>query len=269
MDKVIRFGERIKYEDLFKKPKQGASTGGLLLDKAIGGAIKGSVCLYCMPTGQGKTRTGVGVACELLRQGLSVAYLTFEQKKEDIAELVLRNFARSETDMRKVYDSIVDLPLFIYQFSNATVEGVKSVICGVKPFDAVIIDYLALPDECVAEAYSASVIAKRMAYTVKAAAETNNQFIFCMAQAKPKNKENEEKFSTIDDIWISKTMPNPVDVCIIANKVSQNLVNLDIVKNRNRKWNHVRIRREMNYETCSFNDISWEYENGECVVDDE
>lgn len=64
-------------------------------------------------------------------------------------------------------------------------------------------------------------------------------------------------------------MPNPVDVCIIANKVSQNLVNLDIVKNRNRKWNHVRIRREMNYETCSFNDISWEYENGECVVDDE
>lgn len=267
MENIIKFGDRIKYEQLFKKPKQGASTGGVLFDRATGGAIKGSVCLYCMPTGQGKTRTGVGIACNLIREGLSVAYLTFEQRPEDIAELVLKNFQEDGETYGEVYDRLKELPLFIYQFRNDSVESVTNAVKAVKPFDAVIVDYLALPDDQVPEAYSASVVAKRMAYTMKNTAEKHNQFFFVMAQAKPKKKGDEEKFSTIDDIWISKTMPNPVDVCIIANKVDKSLINIDIVKNRSRKWNHVRIRREMEYETCRFTDISWEYENGEEVND--
>ena len=264
---VVELGKCINFEDLYKTPYFGKHISDLY-DKVTGGAIKSQVHLFVAGSGVGKTRTGVSVCCELLKQGWSVGYLTFEQTKEQIAELIIDHFAAGECSKEQTFDKIKNMPCYIKRFENNSIDNVIAVINQFKGYDAVIFDYLALPDESPAESFNASVTGLRIIKQIKKIAEENNQFIWCMAQGK--TKEDKDAFSSVDDIWISRQLINPVEVAVVANKVNKELLNLDFIKVRYpRGYSRCRLLRSFDYKTCKATDVELMTETGEKLDDEE
>lgn len=258
---VVKLGKCVKFEDLFQTPRFGGKISELY-DKITGGAIKGQVHLFAAGSGVGKTRTGVSVCCELLRQGWSVGYLTFEQSKEQIAELIVDNFAENST-RKEAFDEISELPCYIKRFDNSSVDKVIDTINLFEGYDAVIFDYLALPEDVQAESFNASVTGLRMIKRIKDIAEKHNQFIWCMAQAKNKEKAKNLDFASTSNIWISQQLVNPVEVAVIANRVDKSLLQLDFIKVRYpRGYSRCRLLREFDYKTCKCTDIDLQDEMG-------
>lgn len=261
---VVKLGDCVKLEDLFKAPKFGGKISPLY-DKITGGAIKGQVHLFAAGSGVGKTRTGVSVCCELLKQGWSVGYLTFEQTKEQIAELIIKNF---DDDAETGFELCKDLPCYIRRFENSSVESVINILRAFKGYDAVIFDYLALPEEAVAESFNASVTGLRFIKKIKDVAEQNNQFIFCLAQAKNKEAARLTEFASTANIWISQQLVNPVEVAVIANRAGIDLLQLDFIKVRYpRGHSRCRVIREFDFKHCKGTDLDLLDETGGKVED--
>lgn len=258
---VVELGKCVKFEDLYKMPFYGKHISDLY-DKVTGGAIKSQVHLFVAGSGVGKTRTGVSVCCELLKQGWSVGYLTFEQTKEQIAELIVDHFVEEGSSKEQTFDKIKNMPCYIKRFENDSMENIINVVNQFKGYDAVIFDYLALPDDSPAESFNASVTGLRIIKQIKKIAETNNQFVLCMAQGK--TKEDTQTFSSVDDIWISRQLVNPVEVAVVANKVDKELLQLDFIKVRYpRGYSRCRLLRNFNYKICKSTDIQLMSETGE------
>lgn len=265
---VVKLGSCVKYEDLFKAPRYGKHISEYY-DKITGGAIEGQVHLFVAGSGVGKTRTGISVCCELLEQGWSVGYLTFEQSKEQIAEMIVDHF-KGDGTREQSFDRIKDLPCYIKRFENTSSDSVLATIEQFKGYNAVIFDYLALPEESPAESFNASVTGLRMIKRIKDIAERNNQFIWCMAQGKNKEPSNIDAFASVDNIWISRQLINPVEVAVIANKVEKDLLQLDFIKVRYpRGYSRCRVLRNFDYKTCRSTDISILDEMGEQLDENE
>lgn len=254
-----KFSDFISKDVLFKTPEKGLIISELY-DKVTGGAIKGQTHLFIAGSGAGKTRTGVGVACDLLRQGWKVVYLTFEQSPVQIAELVLANFNNSKTDAINAYDMVKDLPLAIKSFETTNKETIVNTIGSYSNADALIIDYLCLPDDCRNDGTETSGILRSMMKDIKTNGEKNNQFIFCLMQGKEKD---DISFASRDNIWGSRQVINPVEVAVIANRRDKNLIDLDFIKVRYSRISgfKIRLKRTMFYETSKYEDLGLFDEN--------
>ena len=89
-------------------------------------------------------------------------------------------------------------------------------------------------------------------------------------EAKGKTKEDKDAFSSVDDIWISRQLINPVEVAVVANKVNKELLNLDFIKVRYpRGYSRCRLLRSFDYKTCTATDVELMTETGEKLDDEE
>lgn len=243
----------VKLEDLFHKKPVGWSITNHYT-RITRGFRRKEVHLFVAPSGVGKTRTGVGVACKLLQQGLKVVYLTFEQEEVDIAELVVAGFGGSREEPK--WDLVGKQKLRIERFEPDSEEHMINMFGCWKGADAVIIDYLTVPYTCGLEGGETSGTLMRMMQAIHKAAEENNQFIFCMMQGKPREKGSTQ-FCDSSFIWGSRQVVNAAEVVVIAQRTDvKNQLDLDFIKVRyGNLGTNLRIKWDFDYEHCSFEDI--------------
>lgn len=247
----MKLSDIIKKEDLFKNPEVGFRIGEYY-DKITHGAIKGQTHVLIGGSGTGKTHMGVFMACSLLKQGLSVGYLTFEQSPEQIVEMVLANYHGKREGSIEEWSTVGELPLCVRRFDTGTKESIEMAVKGLSCLDAIVLDYLCPPDDCTeTEASSLRIIMKDL----KNWCEEHNQFFFCLMQGRQRDAVS---FSTTEQIVGSRQVINPVEVAIIMNKSDEDgSLELDFIKNRYNTTQYYKIRLigTMNYETSTFNEI--------------
>lgn len=251
----MELGNWIKWKDLFQKKPIGLSISENYT-KITNGLRKKEVHLFIAPSGTGKTRIGVGVASELLRQNQRVVYLTFEQEETDIAELVVRNFGGDSNSEELWENTISKLPLKIFRFEPKDEQGMIDVFGSFSGADAIIIDYLTVPWSCGLEGPETSGTLQRMTQAIHKIAEKNNQFIWCMMQGKPRDKED-KSFATSAMIWGSRQVINAAEVVTIAQRTEvKDQLDIDVIKARYGRYGaNLRLKWNINYETCEFYDV--------------
>ena len=230
----------VKRKDLWKIPRKGGHVSKYW-DYVTGGAIKGEVHMLVAPSGGGKTRTGIEVACNLLDEGWKVCYLTFEQTKEEIYEMVLLHYADGDYTMAKsdmTWELIKDKVFAVREFENDDKDRVIDMLNHLGNYDALILDYVAPPDNCPLGGPEMSTTMRLMCKGIKDAATKNNQYVFCMAQGRdaqpPKGIDGDVPFSDVSDIWCSAQMITPLNVVCIqkSSRFDANEKFLDFVKVR-------------------------------------
>ena len=211
----------VKRKDLWKTPRRGGHISKYW-DYVTGGAIKGEVHMLVAPSGGGKTRTGIEVACNLLDENWKVCYMTFEQTKEEIYEMVLLHYASGDYSLAKsdeMWDNLKDRIFEVREFENDDRNHVVDQLKHLGKYNAIIFDYVAPPDNCPLGGPEMSTTMRLMCKDIKDVATKNNQFIFCMSQGRdappPKGADGDVPFSDVSDIWCSAQMITPLNVVCV------------------------------------------------------
>ena len=259
---VNKFGDVCDRNMLWKTPVMGGPVSKYW-DFVTGGAIKGQVHMLVAPSGGGKTRTGIDVSARLLSAGWKVCYLTFEQTKEEIYEMMLIKLSGGDKSMAqsdKMWDKAKDLPFCVYEFDNNDKNSVIYLLSHFGSYDALVLDYVAPPDNCPMEGPEMSTTMRLMCKGIKAIATKNNQYVFCMAQGRDgePDKDGNIAFSTVKDIWCSAQMITPLDVVCVQKSSPFGEKYLDFIKVRYPRHglSRCRVVRRWDYGLLKSEDIS-------------
>lgn len=145
--------------ELTEGKQKGLSTGFLVLDQTLGGLNKGHVCVVAGRPSMGKTSFAANIATNVAERGLTVAFFSLEQPRNDIAKRMLVSTSGcSEYDIhagntRQIerlsarIDAISKWNMSI--FDNAySIEKIRekcySLKRRTKALDLIVIDYLGL-----------------------------------------------------------------------------------------------------------------------------
>lgn len=136
----------------------GISSGISALDNITTGLNRSDMIIVGARPGMGKTSFALNLARNVAGQGRTVAVFSLEMSREQLANRLLSSEARVSvkkmrtgnlssdewTRMGAAADTLYNLPIYLDDTSNLTVQEMKSRLLRLEKLDFVVVDYLQL-----------------------------------------------------------------------------------------------------------------------------